>query len=94
MLKHNDRCTGFDHMEDTLSQLALQGWYNVDSAKIVNLLSAADKRRNTRRAHLLCLEHCQEEPFSHHVSQQEHDLRGTPVRGVCRSIKLISLGDA
>ena len=25
MLKHNDRCTGLDYMEETLSYLALQG---------------------------------------------------------------------
>jgi len=44
MLKHNDRCTGLDYMEETLSYLALQGWYDIDSAKIVNLLSAANKQ--------------------------------------------------
>jgi uncharacterized protein YutD len=32
MLKHND-C-----MEETLSYLALQGWYNIDSVKVFNLL--------------------------------------------------------
>ena len=48
MLKHNDRCTGLDYMEETLSYLALQGWYDIDSAKVFNLLSAAHKRRNTR----------------------------------------------
>ena len=36
MLKHND------YMEETLSYLALEGWYNVDSAKVFNLLSATD----------------------------------------------------
>jgi len=40
MLKHNDRCTGLDYMEETLSYLALQGWYDIDSAKVFNLLSA------------------------------------------------------
>jgi hypothetical protein len=50
MLKHND------YMEVTLSYLALQGWYDIDSAKVFNLLSATDKRRSTRRAHLLRLQ--------------------------------------
>jgi len=44
MLKHNDRCTGLDYMEETLSYLALQGWYDIDSAKVFNLLSAADTK--------------------------------------------------
>jgi len=44
MLKHNDWCTVLDYMEETLSYLALQGWYDIDSAKVFNLLSAADKR--------------------------------------------------
>jgi hypothetical protein len=44
MPKHNDRCTGLDYVEETLSYLALQGWYDTDSAKVFNLLSAADKR--------------------------------------------------
>jgi len=43
MLKHNDRCTGLDHMEETLSYLALEGWYDVDSGKVFNILSATDK---------------------------------------------------
>jgi len=30
MLMHNDRCTGLDYMEQTLSYLALQGWYDID----------------------------------------------------------------
>jgi len=94
MLKHNDRSTALDYMEETLSYLALQGWYNIDSAKAFNLLSAADKQRNTRRAHLLRLQHCQDEPFFHPVSPQVHHLRETHVRRVCRSVKLTSLRDA
>ena len=42
MLKHNDQCSGLDYMEVTLSYLALQGWYDIDSAKVFNLLSATD----------------------------------------------------
>ena len=43
MLKHNDPCTGLDYMEEPLSYLALQGSYDIDSAKCFNLLSATDK---------------------------------------------------
>jgi len=88
MLKHNDWSTALDYMEETLSYLALQGWYDIDAAKVFNLLSGADKRQNTRRAHLLRLQHCQDEPFFRPVSPQVNHLRETPVRGVCRSIKL------
>jgi len=52
-LKHKDWCTGLDYTEQTLSYLALDGRYNSDSAKVLNLLSTADKRQNTRWAHLL-----------------------------------------
>jgi len=93
MLKHNDRCTGLDYMEETLSYLALQGWYDIDSAKVFNLLSEVDKQRNTCRAHLLRLHRCLKEPFFRPISQQVHHLRETHVRGVCRSMKLTSLRD-
>jgi hypothetical protein len=43
MLKHNDWCTGFDSMEGTLSHHGLHGLYDIDSAKVFNLLSATDK---------------------------------------------------
>jgi len=59
MLKHNDQCTGLDHMEETLSYLVLQGWYDIDPAKVFNLLSTADNQQNSPRAHLLHLQHCQ-----------------------------------
>jgi hypothetical protein len=52
MLKHTDWCTSLDYMEETLSYLALQGWYNVDSVNVFNLLSAINTRRSTHRAHL------------------------------------------
>jgi hypothetical protein len=48
MLKYNDRSTGLECMERTLSYLALHGWYDIDSAKVFNLLSAANERQNTR----------------------------------------------
>jgi len=94
MLKHNDRCTGIDYMEEILSYLALQGWYDIDSVKVFNLLSAADKWRNTCRTHLLRLHNSQKEPLFRPVSQQVHRLRETHVRSVCRSNKLTSLRDA
>jgi len=52
MLKHNDQCTGLDYMKETLSYLALQGWYDIDSAEVFNLLSTTKKWQSTRRAHL------------------------------------------
>jgi hypothetical protein len=48
LLKHNDWCTGLDYLEEMLSHLPLQDWYHIDLAKVVNLPSATDKRRNTR----------------------------------------------
>jgi hypothetical protein len=30
MLKPNDRCTDRNYLEETLSYLALEGWYDVD----------------------------------------------------------------
>jgi len=94
MLKHNGRCSGLDYMEETLSYLALQGRYDIDSAKVFSLLSATDKRRSTCRAHLLCLQTTQHAPIIRPVLQQVCHLRETHVRGVCRSIKLTSLRDA
>jgi len=81
-------------MEETLSHPALQGWHDIESANVFNLLSATDKWQNTRRAHLLRVQHCQKEPFLGPISQQVHHLRETHVCGVCRSIKLTSLIDA
>jgi len=81
-------------MEKTLSHLALQGWYNIDSAIVFNLLSAANKWRNTCRAHISRVQQCQEEPFVQHVSQKVNLLGETPVCGECRRIRLTSLRDA
>jgi hypothetical protein len=94
MLKHNDRCTGLDYMEEILPYLALQGWNDMDSAKLFNLLSAADKRYNTRQAHHLRLHYCLKEPFFRPVSQHVQHLSETHVSGMCRSIKLTLLRDA
>jgi hypothetical protein len=63
MLKYNDQCTGLDYMQETLSYVALQGWYVIDSATVFNLHSVADRRQNTRRAHLLRLHHYLRERF-------------------------------
>jgi len=94
MLMHNHWCSGLDYMEETLSYLALQGWYDVDSANVFNLLSATDKRLCTRTAHLLRLHTFQDKPFICPISQPQCQLRETHVRGVCRSIKSRSLRDA
>jgi hypothetical protein len=94
MLKYNDWCTSVDYMEETLSYLALEGWYDIDNAKVFNILFATDKRRLTRRAHLLCLQTIQDEPIMHPVSQQVYHLKETHVCVVCRSIELTSLTDA
>jgi len=88
MLKHNDRCNGHDYMEKTLSYLALQGWYDIDSAKVVNLQSAANIRWNTPKAHHPHLQHCQEGPLFCRVWQQVHHLRDTHICRVGRSMKL------
>jgi len=94
MLKHNYRSTTLDYVEETLSYLALPGWYNIITATVFNQLSAADTRQNTCRVHLLCVQHCQEKPFFRPVSPQVHHLSDPHIRGVCRSIKLTSLRDA
>jgi len=94
MLNQKDWCTGLDYMEQTLSHLARQGWYDIDSANIFNLLFATDKRRNILSAHHLPFQHCQEEPFFRPVLEQVNHLRETHVGGVCRSIKSTVLTDA
>jgi len=43
MQNHNNQCTSLDYMQQTLSYLALQCWYDIDSVIIFNLLSAANK---------------------------------------------------
>jgi len=52
MLKHNDRCTSRDYIEETLLYLALQGLYDIDSVKAFNQLSTTDIWQSTHRAHL------------------------------------------
>jgi hypothetical protein len=42
MLKYNDPCTGLNYLKAKLSYLALQGWYDIYSAYVFNLLSAAN----------------------------------------------------
>jgi len=94
MLKHNHRSIGLDYIEETLSCLALQGWYDIDSAKVFNLLSTTNKWRSAHRAHLLHLQTIQDWPFFCPILQQVYHLRETHVRQVCRSIKSTSLRDA
>jgi len=78
-------------MEETLSYFALEGWCDIDSAKVFDLLSATDKWRSKRRAHLLRVETIQDEPIIRCVSQQVYHLTETHLRGVCSSITLTSL---
>jgi hypothetical protein len=87
MHQHNHRCTGLDYMEEILSYIPLQGWYDDDSAKGFNLLSATNEWGSTRRAYLLRLQTIQDEPFIRPVSQQVYHLRATHVYAVCRCIK-------
>jgi len=94
MFKHNEWCTSLDDMEETRSYLALQGWYNIDSAKVFNILSATNEWRSTCRAHQLCLWTIQDEPFIRPVSQLVYRLRTMQVCGMCRSIKSTSHRDA
>ena len=88
VIKHNDRCNGLDYMEETLSYLALEGWYDIDYAHVFNLLSATDILCSTCRAHLLRLQTIRDEPIIHPELHQVYHLRETHVRGVCRSIIL------
>ena len=64
MLMHNDRGTGLDYMEETLTYLALQGWYNIASAVVFNQLSATDQWQCTCRAHLLRSKQFRTSPLS------------------------------
>ena len=92
--KYNDQNTSLDYVQETLSYLALQGWYNVDSSNVFKILSTTDKQRSSRRAHLLRLQTIQDEPIIRPVSQQVYHFRVTHDYGVYRSIKLTSLRDA
>jgi len=94
MFKHINECTGRNSIEKTLLYLALQGWYDIHSAIVFNILSAANKQQNTCRAILLCLLQCQDEPFFRPVSQQVHYLRQPHVCRVCSSTTLTLLRDA
>jgi len=94
MLKHNYWSTGLDYMERTLLYLALQGWYDIDSAKVYDLLSKANKWQNSHTAHHIRLQHCQDEPFFCPVLPRVYHLRGTHILKVCRSFKLTSPRDA
>jgi len=79
MLKHNDQCTGHHYMEELQSYPALPGWYNIESAKVFNILSITNKWQSTFTVHLLSLETIQHKPDLHRISQQVYDLRDTHV---------------
>jgi pterin-4a-carbinolamine dehydratase len=65
ILKHTDWCTRYDYMEVTLTDLALQGWYDLSTAKVCNLLSATNKQQSTYRAHKKHLQTILIEPYIH-----------------------------
>jgi hypothetical protein len=88
MLEHNDWSTSLAYMDKTLSYPALKSCNDIDLANVFNLLSSSNKWRNMLRAHVLDLQHYQDETFFRPASPQVHHLRDTHVRGVCRSIKL------
>jgi hypothetical protein len=75
MLEHKNRCTDLVYMEETLSYLALQDWYTIDSAIFFNLLPTTDKPQSTHRAGMLCLYAIQDKPVICPVSQQVYHLR-------------------
>jgi len=90
ILKHNDWCTGFDHMEETLSYLALPAWYNIHSVTVFDRLSATDRQQSARRGHPFRLPTIEQVPIVCPVSQQVYHFRETHVSGVYRCIKLTS----
>ena len=94
MHKHSDQSTGCKYIDETLSYLALEGWFSIDLAKGFNLQSAANKWWNTCRAYLLNLQNHLDVALFRPVPALIHHLRETHVLEVCRSIKLTSLRDA
>jgi len=59
--------------------LCLQGWYDIDSAKVINLLSATNKWQNTCGVHYLGIWYCQDGQFFCPVLQQFHHVWETHV---------------
>jgi len=94
MLKYSDRCTALNYTEETPPYVALEGWYDIDSATVFNLLSTIDKLRSTLRANVLRLQTIEEEPFLVSLLLRVYHLGETHVHGVCRSVKLTSPRDA
>jgi hypothetical protein len=93
MPKCNDQCAGLDYIQETLSYPALQGQYDIDSAKDSNQVYTTNTWRSTGRAHLLCLQTIEDEPIIRPVSHQVYHFREMLVRCVCRCVKLTSLRD-
>ena len=93
LLKRNDQFTGLGNMKK-LSYLAIQGWSDIASTKVINLDSATHKWQNSFRACLLNLQHFLEKPVFHHVSQQIHHFSELHVCGLFRTINSLLLRDA
>jgi len=49
LLKHHDQFTYLGQMQETVSYLGLQDWYNMQSAIIFNIPSATDIVQNSPR---------------------------------------------
>jgi len=94
MLKHNDQSTHLYYIEETLLYPTQQGSYNIDSAKVSNSLSAADKWQNSHTAHLLCVQHSQDNPLVRPASPPVHHLSEIHVHRVCSRTILTSLHNA
>jgi hypothetical protein len=64
MLKHNNWCTGHDSMAETLSQHALQGWYDIACANGFNPLAPTNIWWNACSAHRIRIQHIKQSHFS------------------------------
>jgi hypothetical protein len=81
-------------MEETISYVDLQGWYDTDSVTVFKLPPTADPQLNTPWASLWFLQHCQDYSLFSIDSPWVNHFWQTHVRTVCPSIKLTSLRDA
>jgi len=91
MLQHNDWCTSLYYVEESLYCVALQGWHDIQSAKVVNLLSATGRQCHIGTAHLVFLQYCEDECCFLPESWLVDHLSNTYVCRVCGRIKLTLL---
>jgi len=93
ILKHNDRYTIHDHLEESVWYFALQGRTDSNYAVEFNPPSTTNDRQRMSLAHIFHLQSIQNELFLGSVLQQVHSLWERHVCGVCRTPKLTSLRD-